>query len=96
MTSPQSIASLMLADAPGLDSHPGLVAALQSGRATSFQTRAVGMFIDQLELAKRVHLAQASGAFLNLSPGDRQSLDVERQKHTPLDVPPTALNVQPN
>jgi len=91
MTSPQSIASLMLADAPGLDSHPGLVAALQSGRATSFQTRAVGMFIDQLELAKRVHLAQASGAFLNLSPGDRQSLDTLGVDYSGVDA---ARNVQ--
>jgi hypothetical protein len=75
MTSPQSLASMMLADSPGLVSHPGLVAALQSGRATSFQTRAVGMFLDQLELNKQVQLARASGAHLSLSPADKQSLD---------------------
>jgi hypothetical protein len=75
VTAPQSVAASMLSDAPGLVSHPGLVAALQSGRATSFQVRAVQQFVDQLELNKQVVLARQSGAHLNLSPADKQLLD---------------------
>ena len=86
MTSPDiSIARMMLADAPGLSAHPGLVAALVSGRATSFQTRAVGQFVDQLELAKKVELARASGAALPLSPSDKALLDTLGQPYDDVD-----------
>lgn len=102
MTQPQSLASMMLADSPGLVSHPGLVAALQSGRATSFQTRAVGMFLDQLELNKQVTLARQSGAHLNLSPADKQLLDGLGVGYNDVDAarqvqhPPAAESVHPS
>jgi|GEM_PF-3842551 len=81
-----SIARSMLADAPGLAAHPGLVSALMTGQASSFQVRAVGQFVDTLELAKRVELARSSGAALPLSPSDKAFLDTIGQPYDDVDA----------
>jgi hypothetical protein len=85
MTSPD-LARAMLFDAPNLNTQPGLVAALQSGRANSFQVRAVGQFVQTLEVAKQVQLARASGGHLSLSPADKSYLDTVGQPYDDVDA----------
>lgn len=84
MTGPY--AAGILSSAPGLDAHPGLVAALASGQASTFQTRAVAAFVNTLDLAKQVELAKSSGAKLDLPASAKGFLDSIGVDYTSVDA----------
>src|SRR6266496_5557643 len=88
MTAPDPVghARSILSDAPGLVTHPGLVGALVSGRASSFQVRVVDSFVSTLELAKQIDLARQAGAHLDLSPADKAFLDATGTRYDDVDA----------